>query len=223
MIKAVLFDLDGTVLNRDASLLKFIDNQYDRLGGWLGHIPKEEYISRFVELDCRGYVWKDKVYEQITNEFRISNISSETLLNDYMTEFRNNCTPFPHLLRTLGELKKQSIRLGIITNGKGAFQMNNIRALGIEKYFDTILVSEKEGIQKPNPEIFHRALRRLNTSADKSIYVGDHPENDVNGAKQIGMIGIWKRDKQWKNVEADFMIDDLHELVDIVKDYNTVN
>lgn len=45
MIKAVLFDLDGTLLNRDASLLNFVEDQYDGLDDFLGHIPKEEYKS----------------------------------------------------------------------------------------------------------------------------------------------------------------------------------
>ena len=42
--------------------------------------------------------------------------------------------------------------------------MDNIEALGIEKYFETILVYETEGIKKPNPEIFERALKRLNVN-----------------------------------------------------------
>lgn len=63
MIKAVIFDLDGTLLNRDESVKKFIDNQYERLNKRVNHIPKDEYITRFIELDNRGYVWKDKVYQ----------------------------------------------------------------------------------------------------------------------------------------------------------------
>lgn len=50
-MKAVLFDLDGTLLNRDASVHAFIENQYDRLNNGLKHIPKESYCSRFIELD----------------------------------------------------------------------------------------------------------------------------------------------------------------------------
>ena len=46
MIKAVIFDLDGTLLNRDESIKKFIDNQYERMNKWLSHIPKEKYIKR---------------------------------------------------------------------------------------------------------------------------------------------------------------------------------
>ncbi|WP_257144084.1 HAD hydrolase-like protein [Bacillus sp. AFS002410] len=56
MIKLVLFDLDGTLLNRTSSLIKFIENQYDRLHTNLSNIPKQEYVDRFLKFDCRGYV-----------------------------------------------------------------------------------------------------------------------------------------------------------------------
>ncbi|MEI3614982.1 HAD family hydrolase [Pseudogracilibacillus sp. SO30301A] len=218
MIKAVIFDLDGTLLNRDASLERFIENQYERWKKWLCSIPKDKYISRFIELDCRGYVWKDKVYSQIVDEFNINNISWQRLLNDYIEEFHNSCIPFSSLISVLEELKSNAIRLGIITNGKGKFQMDSIRALGIEKYFDTILVSEWEGIKKPHPEIFHKALREVNVSPNESMYVGDHPENDVQGAMNIGMLGVWKKDLQWKNIEADYIIDDLGEIPVIIRE-----
>lgn len=65
MFKAVLFDLDGTLLNRDKSIELFINQQYERLFDLLSHISKEQYNSRFIELDNRGYVWKDKVYQQL--------------------------------------------------------------------------------------------------------------------------------------------------------------
>jgi putative hydrolase of the HAD superfamily len=212
MIKAVLFDLDGTLLNRDDSIKRFIDNQYERLNKWVSHIPKEKYISRFIELDNRGYVWKDKVYQQLIRELHITGISSEDLLQDYISEFKNTCVPFLNLTQMLEELKSSNLLLGIITNGYGQFQMDNIKALGIEKHFDVILVSEWEGIKKPDPQIFKRALEQLNVSPKQSIFVGDHPENDVKAAQIVGMKGIWKKDFQWDNVEADFTVYDLAEV-----------
>ena len=80
MIKSVIFDLDGTLLNRDESVKKVIDNQYERLNKWVGHIPKENYTTRFIELDSRGYVWKDKVYQQLVDEFEITGVNWEGLL-----------------------------------------------------------------------------------------------------------------------------------------------
>lgn len=212
MLKAVLFDLDGTLLNRDESVKRFIDNQYERLNKWVKHIPKEEYTSRFIELDKRGYVWKDKVYQQLTQEFDISGMDWEGLLQDYINEFKYFCVPFANLTQMLEELKSRKLLLGLITNGYGQFQMDNIKALGIEKYFDVILVSEWEGIKKPDPKIFNRALEKLNVSSDQCVFVGDHPENDVRASQNVGMKGVWKEDFQWDNVEADFTINDLAEL-----------
>ncbi|WKA55007.1 HAD family hydrolase [Planococcus shixiaomingii] len=217
MIKAVLFDLDGTLLDRDASLADFIDVQYDRLIKWVGHIPKEQYVFRFIELDQRGYVWKDKVYEQLAVEFQIQGISKEALLQDYVTEFKNHCVPFPNLLEMLGELKKQSILMGIITNGRGQFQLDNIKALGIESYFDAILISEWEGMKKPEARIFHRALNLLGAAPCESVFIGDHPEHDVQAARSIGMKGFWKKDWQWNEPQADGVVDDLMEVLEWIE------
>lgn len=120
----------------------------------------------------------------------------------------------------LEDLRKSNLILGIITNGYGQFQMDNIKALGIEKYFKTILVSEWEGIKKPEPQIFKRALEQLNVSANESIFVGDHPENDVKAAQNVGMKGIWKKDSQWENVKADIIVDDFADLPLIIKYLN---
>jgi putative hydrolase of the HAD superfamily len=97
------------------------------------------------------------VYQQLVNEFNISEITWESLLQDYLEQFKNNCVPFPNLNSMLKGLKSKSIRLGIITNGKGQFQMDDIKALGIEKYFETIIVSEWEG--KKN--LIHKFLKKL--------------------------------------------------------------
>jgi putative hydrolase of the HAD superfamily len=212
LIKAVIFDLDGTLLNRDESVKKFIDKQYERLNKWVGHIPKEKYTTRFIELENRGYVWKDKVYQQLVDELDITGITWGGLLQDYISQFKNSCVPFPNLLSMLEELRSNNLILGMITNGPGDFQKGSIHSLGIGSYFDKILISELEGIKKPDPQIFKRALEQLNVSSNESIFVGDHPENDVKAARNIGMKGIWKKDFQWDNIEADFIVDDLAEI-----------
>jgi len=75
MVKSVFFDLDGTLFDRETSVEQFISKQYDRLTDELSHIPKNDYMVRFIELDCHGHVWKDKVYQALVEEFAIKDIS----------------------------------------------------------------------------------------------------------------------------------------------------
>ncbi|MFB5266889.1 HAD family hydrolase [Paenibacillus enshidis] len=218
MIKAVLFDLDGTLLDRDASLKGFIDAQYNRLHTFLGHIAKKDFKARFVALDARGYVWKDKVYRQLIDEFEIKGMTWEELLDDYVTQFSHNCIPFPNMIELLEYLQNQKILLGMISNGSAALQYSNIQALGIEKYFATILISEKEGIKKPDAQIFMKSMENLAVKPTESIYVGDHPVNDVQASRNVGMTAIWKKDIFWDApVQADFIIEDLAELKPIIE------
>ncbi|SEQ91059.1 putative hydrolase of the HAD superfamily [Virgibacillus subterraneus] len=220
MIKAALFDLDGTLLNRDESVKTFVDKQYERLDKWLSHVPKDKYIARFIELDNQGYVWKDAVYQQLVDDFNITGITWEELLQDYISQFKNCCIPFPNLINMLGKLRSSNLVLGMITNGKGQFQMDNIRALGIENYFETILISEWEGMKKPDPQIFNKALDKLNVSSAEAIFIGDNPEKDVKAAQNAGMKGIWKRDDLGSDTVADFKVDDLEEIPLIIRELN---
>ncbi|MGP4074678.1 HAD family hydrolase [Halobacillus sp. K22] len=223
MVKAVIFDLDGTLLDRDESVKIFISAQYERLNKWLAHIPEEEYIQRFIELDHHGYVWKDKVYKQLISEFDIEGITYHELLEDYLDFFKQYCVPFPNLLETIEKLKQNSFLIGMITNGKGQFQMDNVKALDIDPYLDTLLISDWEGVKKPDPIIFRRAAERLKVSPEDCVFVGDHPEKDVKAAQEAGMKGIWKRNQQWSGIEADDVIGDLAELPEIILQLNSIS
>jgi putative hydrolase of the HAD superfamily len=121
-------------------------------------------------------------------------------------------------------LKQAGFLLGIITNGSG-HQMTNIRAINIEHYFDVILISEWEGVKKPEPEIFHRALGKLRVSASESVFIGDNPIADIAGAGQVGMKTIWKRDNPEQesvtaDAVADAVIDNLSELLTVLQQLN---
>jgi putative hydrolase of the HAD superfamily len=181
-MKAVFFDLDGTLLDRNTSVERFILAQYNRLTDYLSHIPKNDYIARFIELDCHGHVWKDKVYQALVTEFVIEGITWQALLEDYEMRFQFYCVPFQFLVEMLDDLKEKDYLLGIITNGRGQFQSRAIEGLRIHHYFDTILISEVEQLRKPQVEIFQRAMNRLGVSASDSVFVGDHPEADIAGA-----------------------------------------
>jgi putative hydrolase of the HAD superfamily len=222
MIKAVLFDLDGTLLNRDSSLQQFVADQYHRFFTCLNHISQANYMERFVQLDCHSHVWKDRVYQTLVTEFEISGLSWEKLLDDYETHFMLHCVPFPHINEMLTLLKQQGYLLGIITNGLGIFQTRSIEGLEIQDYFDTILISEIEQMRKPQAEIFKRGVQRLGVLAEEAVYIGDHPEVDIMGAKGAGLRAIWKRNSTWTaSQDADAVINDLNEIPIAIQQFNT--
>jgi putative hydrolase of the HAD superfamily len=73
-VRAVIFDLDGTLLDRESSIEQFISGQYDRFDRHLSHIPKIDYANRFIEVDCLGHVFPDIVYQMLVAEFNIDRI-----------------------------------------------------------------------------------------------------------------------------------------------------
>ncbi|URN93758.1 MAG: HAD family hydrolase [Candidatus Pristimantibacillus lignocellulolyticus] len=222
MIKAVIFDLDGTLLDRESSLKEFLFAQYNALIA-LQKIEYSIFRQRFIELHQRGYVWKDVVYRQLIDEYQL-NITSKELLEDYLERFQHHCIGFSGMEEMLNELKIKNLKLGIITNGYSQFQRSNIRGLGITDYFDVIVVSEEEKIKKPATEIFERMLQRLQVCASEAIYVGDHPQNDVKGSITAGMTGIWKEDYYYERPEVTCQtIKELMEVIEIIKEVNGDN
>ena len=57
----------------------------------------------------------------------------------------------------------------------------------MKPYFETLTVSEEVGVKKPNPEIFHYALRKANATAEESLMIGDEMAVDIDGARAVGM------------------------------------
>lgn len=216
-MRSVLFDLDGTLLNRDATLRAFCKAQCQKF-----QLPMtiDQYVERMVILDDNGYVRKEIVYAQMAAESDFSKELEQLLFEDYMNHFQDFSVPFEGLHETLGALKQQKFRLGLITNGRHAGQQASIKALDIESYFDVVLISESEGMAKPDAAIFERALNLLNVMAHESCYVGDHPTNDIEAARNVGLMTIWKKNQQYIGVSADEVIDTLPELITLMGDIN---
>lgn len=193
MADAVLFDLDETLLDRTTSLRAFLQDQFGRYARELAGVDYGAWETRFLELDARGSVHKSKVYPALLREFGAEPDAAPAMIADYAVNCARHARPFEGMADLLPALRSRAKRLAIVTNGESAFQRAHVDALGLAKWMDAVLVSEEEGLRKPDPEIFQRAAARLGVEPSRCLFVGDNPSVDVLGAASVGMRTVWFR------------------------------
>ena len=122
---------------------------------------------------------------------------------------RHQVQLFPEVHTTLEQLALR-YTLGVITNGNA-----DVRRLGLADYFRFALCAEELGVGKPDPHPFHTALQRAGLEATQAVHIGDHPGDDIAGAKAAGLRAIWfnPQGKVWQgDTEPDAQIRNLAEL-----------
>jgi putative hydrolase of the HAD superfamily len=87
-----------------------------------------------------------------------------------------------------------------VTNGPKDVQQAKLHHLNLAPLIDFMIISEEFGLAKPDPAIFHEALRLADASAGEAVVVGDSPEFDIAGAQQTGIRSIWmnRRGLPWQ-------------------------
>jgi putative hydrolase of the HAD superfamily len=210
MIRAVFFDLDGTLYDRDAAILRMADEQFEAFREELG-VDKTAFMERLVALDGHGHNRTPRLHHALADMLGFGADLADRLEACFRSRYPNQCRISQDSLNTLETLRASGKKLGIITNGPTLWQSRKIECIGIASFFDTVLISEREGLDKPDPRIFKRALDGV--LAAESIFVGDHPGIDIGGAKSARLIAVWKRMPYWEVRNDVLQIDQLSELL----------
>src|SRR5688572_251784 len=203
MIRAVLFDLDGTLYDRDRLAADLLHAQYAAFAHELRGIAYERFFRDAITMDDHGYGVKEAGYRALVQSWGLDAALADRLIAHFWASYDGHCHLSDDVRQTLAELRRRGLKLGVITNGPSVMQRRKLAVLGLEHAFDAMLVSEEEGVRKPDVEIFRRALERCGVAAHEALFVGDHPVADVSGAHGAGLLAVWKYVPYWPAVITD--------------------
>lgn len=138
------------------------------------------------ELKKREKEWWLHLVREVFDEIRFPKFNA--LFEELFVYFKGpeGWSLFPETKALLDRLHREGYSLGIISNFDSRID-DVCRSLGIGHYFQTVTISSIEGVAKPSAEIFKRALKKAALSPEESIYIGDSPHHDIEGAQEIGM------------------------------------
>lgn len=231
-IKAVLFDLDGTLIDSSRGFVAAHRAVSSRLFNYLKglgtKIQETEIYSKLKEVDDRMNLerkyHRDLWWPLLLKELNVKMglpfkvIGELTLL--YWDGFEKGAEPYQDAEPILKYLKGKGYGLGLITDTDGVkgIKQGRLARLEIVKYFDVVVISGEDTPRtKPDPEAFHLAARKLMLKPSECVFVGDKPFTDIRGGKAAGMRTVLLKWRDWRmDDRPDFTIKSLAELRDIL-------
>ena len=201
MIKAILFDAAGTLFY----LTKTVGHHYAYVGRKVGlnldaqaldrafhaawkQMPRRPAIDGPRESDDKGW-WRElvnRVFDQVAAS--LSELDRDNFFEIAYEHFAEAGVwkLYPEVVDVLEQLR-QRFQLAVISNFDGRLRLI-LRNLGISKYFSYVFISSELGADKPDPEIFRRAVQVMHLDANEVLHVGDDRERDWKAAEEAGLL-----------------------------------
>ena len=227
MIKAIIFDLDNTLLDfvkMKQFSVKAAITAMNEAG--LDVDEKKAYEDIFDLYMERG--WENQqVFDDYLNQ-TVGEVSNKILaagIVSYRRAREATLLVYPNVNKALIQLIKMGINLAVVSDAPSREAWMRLYYLNLHHVFDPVLTFDDTGVRKPSPKPFQMALDYLKIKPNEAIMIGDWPERDVVGAKEIGMKTIFARyGDTFGTVDsgADWDVNDVYEVVNIIKGLNHV-
>ena len=221
-IQAVLFDLDNTLTHRDLTAQAYSCYLAEYYASAFAQVEPEKIIEIVRRIDNGGYPKKELLthgsigasaaYALLQELSWLNPPSIDELAQFWFSQFGRCAVEMPDAKQVLEQLKSQGYQLAIVSNGGHDTRLNTIRGLGVADYFEEIISSGLVGFSKPQPEIFQITAQRLGVLPEHCLYIGDHPVNDIQGAKNAGMHALWMQGFHPDAEEIQYKIQQLPEI-----------
>ncbi|WP_180072365.1 HAD family hydrolase [Acinetobacter sp. YH12200] len=218
-MKAVLFDLDGTLIDTAADFIRIIQQMCREEGRAL---VEPELIRTQVSEGARAMV--KLVYPEMQLEDPVFLQHRQRFLDRYGADIAVDTDLFDGMYPLLEQLEAQDIPWGIVTNKPRWLSEALLKALNLSERCAVLVCPEDVTRTKPDPEPMYLAAKQLNLAAEDCIYIGDHPR-DIDAGRHAKMPTIlaaygylplqYKDDlTAW---QADYIVDTVAELQQLIQ------
>ena len=228
MIKVILWDVDGTLLDFEAAEKVAIRQCFASHD--MGECT-DEMLSRYIVINRkywealeRGELTKPEVLVGRFREFfeteGLPVKHAESFNKEYQVRLGDTIVFCDNVFELLQKYKGQ-IKQYAVTNGTKVAQDRKLKNSKLDTLFDGIFISDVLGVEKPNKEFFDKVFEAIgNYEKDEVIIVGDSLTSDIKGGNNAGILTAWynpKRIENAKNVNIDFQISNLWEIEQILQ------
>lgn len=188
MIKAIIFDLDNTLIDRQKAFREMLDRKFHQL--FEDETLIQEMIKDIIEWDNNGTVERIVVFKKWAEKYNVTKISAEQLDKEWSDESGSVAFLYDDVRETLTELKKK-YKIAILSNGNKTSQRRKLSTIDIYDLLDYSLISGEFICRKPDKEIFEYTAKQLGLETNECVYVGDNYKIDVLGSKNAGMLPVF--------------------------------
>ncbi len=200
-LTAVLFDLDGTLIEHRRDIRDLCRETFDAFAQELAPVTQEKFWETFwpknhdtwymmVDGVLSGDVARLYSFVNTLRALKADEHLAARMLDDWERRIIGATHLFDDALSTIERLRSVGLRLGIVTNGYTAMQSRKIHEHRLATLVDFVLISEEAGVHKPEKAIFDLALGKAEATAQQSLFVGDTPASDIDGARNAGLHAV---------------------------------
>jgi putative hydrolase of the HAD superfamily len=225
MIKAVIFDLDNTLLDfismKESAVTSAVHAMIEAGLDLDEKSSYERIITLYQETGWENQQIFDIFLKEKTGE--VDNKYLAAAIVSYRRAREATLRLYPDVQRTLNVLAKMGLKLAVVSDAPSREAWMRIYYLNLHHVFDLVLTFDDVGERKPSPKGFEMALEKLGIKTDEALMIGDWPERDVAGASKLGIKTIYaKYGDTFGTVEsgADWDVENIYEVVGIIKSLN---
>ncbi|MFK4085370.1 HAD family hydrolase [Kribbella sp. NPDC020789] len=192
MLKVVLFDLDGTLVEQEHAAAVAVVEWAAQYGVTGPEVAK--HWAEVSERHYRRYQRRELTFDEQRRErvrkflgLQVDDIEADAIFDGYLWRYEAGWRLYDDAIPAVRRVRAAGLQAVVFTNGNTAHQQQKLDRFGLTAEIDRLISSEQLPAGKPDPRAFRQALALVGVEADQALMIGDSLTNDVRGALAVGM------------------------------------